>query len=164
MKLGIGLEVYRAKRIDLRDNYIHDNNKPNTARPGSILSFIPPGLGILYLGVDDSLVAGNRVENNVLWSPEALRAALRAKNTRVSEERPGAGVFRTVEDVASMDDAETLAERRVQIGARQRPPIATRLDPGAANEQRYPDDLVVEVPRVPVEAVLAERLRIGKLE
>ena len=56
-------------------------------------------------------LSGNRVENNALWSPEALRAALRAKNTRVSEERPGAGVFRTVEDVASTDDDETLAER-----------------------------------------------------
>ena len=38
-------------------------------------------------------LSGNRVENNALWSPEALRAALRAKNTRVSEERPGAGCF-----------------------------------------------------------------------
>jgi parallel beta-helix repeat protein len=53
-----------AKRIDMRDNHIHDNNKPNTARPGSILSFIPPGIGILYLGVDDSLISGNRVTGN----------------------------------------------------------------------------------------------------
>jgi len=53
-----------AKRIDLRDNYIHDNNMPNTARPGSILSFIPSGLGVLYLGVDDSLISRNRIENN----------------------------------------------------------------------------------------------------
>jgi parallel beta-helix repeat protein len=53
-----------AKRIDMHDNYIHDNNKPNTARPGSILSFIPPGLGVLYLGVDGSLISRNWVENN----------------------------------------------------------------------------------------------------
>jgi parallel beta-helix repeat protein len=53
-----------AKRIDLRDNHIHDNNKPNTARPGSILSFVPAGLGVLYLGVDQSVIARNRIENN----------------------------------------------------------------------------------------------------
>jgi len=53
-----------AKRIDMRDNYIHDNNKPNTARPGSILSFIPAGIGVLYLGVDDSLISRNRVVGN----------------------------------------------------------------------------------------------------
>jgi parallel beta-helix repeat protein len=53
-----------AKRIDIRNNWIHDNNKPNTARPGSILSFVPSGTGILYLGVDDSTIANNRIENN----------------------------------------------------------------------------------------------------
>ena len=53
-----------AKRIDLIDNEFYDNNKPNTARPGSILSFIPRGMGILYVGVDDSLISGNVVENN----------------------------------------------------------------------------------------------------
>lgn len=53
-----------AKRIDLRDNWFHDNNKPNTARPDSILSFIPSGTGVLYLGVDDSVIANNRIENH----------------------------------------------------------------------------------------------------
>ena len=53
-----------AKRIDIRDNYIHDNNRPNTARPGSILSFVPPGLGVFYQGVDDSLISRNLIVNN----------------------------------------------------------------------------------------------------
>jgi parallel beta-helix repeat protein len=53
-----------AKRIDMRNNWIHDNNKENTARPGSILSFVPAGTGILYLGVDQSTIADNVVENN----------------------------------------------------------------------------------------------------
>jgi parallel beta-helix repeat protein len=53
-----------AKRIDLVDNWVHDNNKPNTARPGSILSFIPRGQGILYVGIDESEVSGNLVEDN----------------------------------------------------------------------------------------------------
>jgi len=53
-----------AKRVDLRDNWIHHNNKENTARPGSILSEVPKGVGILHLGVDDSLIAGNLVEHN----------------------------------------------------------------------------------------------------
>jgi len=53
-----------AKRIDMRDNHVHDNNKPNTARPGSILAEVPSGTGILHLGVDDSEIARNRIENN----------------------------------------------------------------------------------------------------
>jgi parallel beta-helix repeat protein len=53
-----------ARRFVFRNNYIHDNNKPNTARPGSILATVPAGVGILHLGVDDSLMIGNRIENN----------------------------------------------------------------------------------------------------
>jgi parallel beta-helix repeat protein len=53
-----------ARRITIRDNYVHDNNKPNTAREGAILSTIPPGTGILVVGVDDSRIAGNLVENH----------------------------------------------------------------------------------------------------
>jgi parallel beta-helix repeat protein len=53
-----------ASRITIRDNHVHDNNKPNTAREGAILSTVPPGTGILHVGVDDSSIAGNLVENN----------------------------------------------------------------------------------------------------
>ena len=52
------------KRITMYNNWIHDNNKENTARPGSVLSFIPRGIGILYTGADDSVIANNVVENN----------------------------------------------------------------------------------------------------
>jgi parallel beta-helix repeat protein len=53
-----------AKRITIEDNEIYDNNKPNTARPGAILREVPSGTGILHLGVDDSLIARNHIENN----------------------------------------------------------------------------------------------------
>jgi len=53
-----------TQRITIRNNHVHDNNKPNTARPGSILSTVPSGTGILHLGVDDSLITKNVVENN----------------------------------------------------------------------------------------------------
>jgi len=51
------------RHITIRDNHVHDNNKPNTAREGAILSTVPPGTGILLVGTDDSLVSGNLVEN-----------------------------------------------------------------------------------------------------
>jgi parallel beta-helix repeat protein len=52
-----------ATHIDMVNNWIHDNNKENTAG-GGILGELPPGIGILYLGVDHSLMSGNLVENN----------------------------------------------------------------------------------------------------
>ncbi|HEY8154221.1 MAG TPA: right-handed parallel beta-helix repeat-containing protein [Myxococcota bacterium] len=53
-----------SRRITVRNNHVHDNNKPNTARPGSILSTVPSGTGILYLGVDDSVISKNVVRNH----------------------------------------------------------------------------------------------------
>jgi parallel beta-helix repeat protein len=53
-----------SRRIRVRDNHIHDNNRENTARPGSILSTVPSGTGILHLGVDDSVISKNTVEHH----------------------------------------------------------------------------------------------------
>ena len=52
--------------LKVRHNYIHTNNKycPKTAR----LPFLQ-GSGIVLTGVEDSVVAGNRVEDNVGKSP-----------------------------------------------------------------------------------------------
>lgn len=53
-----------AKRLTIKDNYIHDNNRVNTARDESILGTVPPGIGILHVGYDDSLITDNQIENN----------------------------------------------------------------------------------------------------
>jgi parallel beta-helix repeat protein len=45
-------------------NYVHDNNEPNTAPPGSMSGDLPPGGGILVLGVDRVNIQKNRIENN----------------------------------------------------------------------------------------------------
>ncbi|HSQ01270.1 MAG TPA: right-handed parallel beta-helix repeat-containing protein [Candidatus Dormibacteraeota bacterium] len=45
-------------------NYVHHNNLPNSAPPGSMSAALPPGGGILVLGVDRVTVRNNRVENN----------------------------------------------------------------------------------------------------
>ena len=45
-------------------NYVHDNNEPNAAPPGSMSSALPNGGGILVLGADHVDVTKNRIENN----------------------------------------------------------------------------------------------------
>ena len=50
---------------DLRvlNNYIHDNNRANTA-PGGQAATLPPGGGILLNGISENLLEGNLVTNN----------------------------------------------------------------------------------------------------
>ncbi len=46
------------------NNHIHDNNEMNTAPPGSLSAELPPGGGILLIGVDRVTVKNNLIENN----------------------------------------------------------------------------------------------------
>jgi hypothetical protein len=45
-------------------NWIHDNNFPNNAPPGSMPASLPPGGGILVLGTDFATIENNIIENN----------------------------------------------------------------------------------------------------
>jgi hypothetical protein len=48
----------------IEHNDVYDNNLPNPADPTSFQGGLPPGVGILLLGVSNHVVAKNRVENN----------------------------------------------------------------------------------------------------
>jgi parallel beta-helix repeat protein len=56
----------------ITNNWIHDNNAPNSAPPGSMSANLPPGGGILLLGVHDITVQGNRVENNDFYGTSLI--------------------------------------------------------------------------------------------
>jgi hypothetical protein len=48
----------------IEKNNIHDNNEPNSAPIGSMSAGLPPGIGILVLGVDHTTVKKNTVTGN----------------------------------------------------------------------------------------------------
>jgi hypothetical protein len=48
----------------VRQNNVYDNNLPNPAPPNSFQASLPPGVGILLLGVSDNVVEKNTVEDN----------------------------------------------------------------------------------------------------
>jgi parallel beta-helix repeat protein len=48
----------------VRDNVFSNNNRPNTARPGSVLSMVPSGTGVLHVGADQSSFVHNRIEGH----------------------------------------------------------------------------------------------------
>ena len=48
----------------IEHNDVRDNNLPNPAVPGTFQSKLPPGIGILLLGVSDHVIAKNDVADN----------------------------------------------------------------------------------------------------
>jgi parallel beta-helix repeat protein len=48
----------------IEQNHIFDNNLPNPAVPGTFQAGVPPGVGVLLLGVSDNVIAKNVVTGN----------------------------------------------------------------------------------------------------
>ena len=48
----------------VEQNDIYDNNRPNMAPPGTFQSVLPPGAGVLALGVSNHSISKNNVEGN----------------------------------------------------------------------------------------------------
>jgi hypothetical protein len=84
----------------LVNNWIHDNNRENTA----------PG-GILYLGVDESLIAGNLVENNEFTG--IAIADYCAVVTGIPDERFRCGIDPDTQDPDFLVD-QTAMDNRVE--------------------------------------------------
>ena len=87
---------------DIIHNYVHDNNAPNTGPEGSMQAGLPPGGGILVLGVDHVTVEKNRVENNDFYGITLVDYCLAVAGTssdcslhqpQVTDTQPDANAF-----------------------------------------------------------------------
>jgi parallel beta-helix repeat protein len=59
-----GLPIKTTEDVIIRNNFVLDNNTPNFGAPGSIVSGIPAGTGILVMAADDVVIEGNIISNN----------------------------------------------------------------------------------------------------
>jgi Right handed beta helix region len=71
-----------ARRLVVRDNDIHSNNRPNDAPPNSLIAGLPSGVGVLALGVDDSVVMENRIGDHELAGVAIVDVCLALAGTR----------------------------------------------------------------------------------
>ena len=59
-----GLPIKTTEDVIIRNNFVLDNNTPNFGAPGSIVSGIPAGTGILVMAADDVIIEGNIISGN----------------------------------------------------------------------------------------------------
>jgi len=59
-----GLPIKTCGDVVIRNNFVVDNNHDNFAIPGSLVSNIPPGSGVLVMACDDVVVENNIITGN----------------------------------------------------------------------------------------------------
>jgi parallel beta-helix repeat protein len=59
-----GLPIKTCFDVIIRNNYIYDNNTTNFGAPGSIVSHIPKGTGMLIMAADDVTIENNIIMGN----------------------------------------------------------------------------------------------------
>ncbi len=59
-----GLPIKTTYDVIIRNNFVIANNHPNFGAPGSTVSGIPAGTGILIMAADDVVVEGNIIRDN----------------------------------------------------------------------------------------------------
>ena len=59
-----GLPIKTTYDVIIRNNFVHDNNHKNFGAPGSIVSGIPAGTGILVMAADDVIIENNIISGN----------------------------------------------------------------------------------------------------
>lgn len=58
------LAIKEVREVLVRDNLIYDNNRDNFAEPGTVVSFVPKGLGVLTMGAKDAEFRDNTITGN----------------------------------------------------------------------------------------------------
>jgi parallel beta-helix repeat protein len=59
-----GLPIKTCFDVIVRNNYVIDNNHVNFGAPGSIVSFLPPGTGVIVMAADDVVIENNIISGN----------------------------------------------------------------------------------------------------
>jgi parallel beta-helix repeat protein len=59
-----GKAIETSSNIHVHSNHIYNNNHPNFGDSGALESYVPPGLGILVLGTDQTVIEGNTITGN----------------------------------------------------------------------------------------------------
>jgi parallel beta-helix repeat protein len=59
-----GLPIKTTYDVIVRNNFIVNNNTPNFGAPGSIVSKLPVGIGIVVMAADDVTIEGNIITGN----------------------------------------------------------------------------------------------------
>ncbi|MEZ5568576.1 MAG: parallel beta-helix domain-containing protein [Halioglobus sp.] len=105
-----GLPIKTTFDVIIRNNFVLSNNHPNFGAPGSIVSGIPAGTGILVMAADDVVIEGNIIRDNKVAGILITDHANAANVTIDPESDPHSDRVRILDNTMLDNGYDTLPE------------------------------------------------------
>ena len=107
-----GLPIKTTQDVIFRNNFVVDNNHKNFGAPGSTVSGIPAGTGILVMAADDVVIEGNVISGNKV-SGIIITDHAHANNITVDPESdPNSDRVKLLENVMLNNGYDTITEAK----------------------------------------------------
>lgn len=105
-----GLPIKTAYDIIVRNNFIVDNNTPNFGAPGSIVSKVPVGIGVVVMAADDVKIEGNIITGNKTAGIVITDLAFVTDVATDPESEPNPDNIKVLDNLMFNNGAEPVAE------------------------------------------------------
>ena len=110
-----GLPIKTTQDVIFRHNFVVDNNHVNFGAPGSTVSGIPAGTGILIMAADDVVVEGNVISNHKVAGLIITDHAHASNITVDPESEPNSDRVRILDNVMLHNGFDTVPEAKALL-------------------------------------------------
>jgi len=138
-----GLPIKTTYDVIIRHNFVIDNNVKNWGAPGSTVSGIPAGTGILIMAADDVIIEGNIIKNNKTAGILVTDHANASSITADPESDPNPDRVAILDNVMLNNGYDTITEvKALMLTEFKQPPVdivrvGVSNDSCLANRERY---------------------------
>jgi parallel beta-helix repeat protein len=113
-----GLPIKTTYDVIIRNNFIVNNNTPNFGAPGSIVSGVPVGTGILIMAADDVVIEGNIISGNNSFGLVITDLSFITNVSSDPESEPNPDNIRVLDNFMINNGADPVAEVRALMATR----------------------------------------------
>src|SRR5688572_16406828 len=110
-----GLPIKDTVDVIFRNNFVIGNNHPNFGAPGSTVSGIPAGTGILVMAADDVVIEGNIISDNKVSGIIITDHAHAANITADPQSEPNSDRVKILDNMMLRNGYDTVKEAKALL-------------------------------------------------
>ena len=150
-----GLPIKDTVDVIFRNNFVVGNNHPNFGAPGSTVSGIPAGTGILVMAADDVVIEGNVISDNKVAGLIITDHAHAQNITADPESEPNSDRVKILDNVMLRNGYDTITEAKAlllaegKVGAKNLDIVRVGPSPGSSWSMMAPPSSITSHGRTP---------------